>query len=215
MIIHPVVIRIPFVAGLAGPQKIDRQREFARRALEHSARLIGAPPGPWPATAERVPLPRDGFHWSISHKSRFAAAVVAREPVGIDIEELAPRGRDLSPALASDDEWHILHQSRDRKGAGQNEPNRGRIREGAEGNPYAIDWASFFALWTAKEAALKANSKGIGGLKACRLSRIDARGRLVMTYAEHEFPIEHFSYGNHIAACLAGPARLLWHVIEG
>lgn len=203
MTIHPVLIRIPYVAGLVGPQNIERQRAFARRALEHSARLIGAPPDPWPATPERVPLPRDGFHWSISHKPRFAAAVVAREPIGIDIEEIAPRGRDLSPALASEEEWQILCAAA-----------AGRGRTSPEG-PQTLSWLDFFRMWTAKESALKSNSKGIGGLKACRLARLDNRGRLIMTYADREFPIEHFSYANHIASCISGPSRLQWHVMEG
>jgi hypothetical protein len=216
MTIHPVVIRIPFVAGLAGPQKIERQRQFARRALQHSARLVGAPAGLWPATPERVPLPRDGFHWSLSHKSRFAAGVVAREPVGIDIEEIAPRGRDLSPALAGDEEWRILIQGRAfRPNAAPKENAQSRDREGADSHSGPVDWASFFTLWTAKEAALKANGKGIGGLKACTLSRIDPRGRLVLTYAGREFAVEHFDYGNHLAGCTCGASRLQWHVIEG
>jgi|CXWL01.1.fsa_nt_gi phosphopantetheinyl transferase len=238
--IHPVLIRIPFLSDLTGPQRVERQRAFARMALDHAARLCGAPAGPWPQTPERVPIPQEGFFWSIAHKPRFAAAVIARAPVGIDIESIAPRTRDLSTAVASPEEWALLkqsrdqQQSRDREGADGVEVQSSKFkvqRERQQGNEatrqgersrldssaecLAVDWSVFFRMWTAKEATLKANSTGIGGLKACRLLRVDQTGRFILSYEGHNFAVEHLSYAGHVAACSCADSQLLWHMIEG
>lgn len=201
MIIQPVVIRIPFQAGLSGPQRVERQRRFARLALDHCAKLSGAPAGPWLQTPERIPIPRDGFHWSIAHKPRFAAAVVARIPVGIDVESTAPRSRDLSTAVASPEEWTLIRL--------------GRGQKMKVGKFDFAGWGWFFELWTAKEAVLKANSKGIGALMASRLSRVEPTGQFILSFEGREFAVEHFAYAGHIAACTYAGFRPIWHAIEG
>jgi phosphopantetheinyl transferase len=201
MIVQPVLIRIPGAPGLSGAQWVERQRSYARRALEHCAKLSGAPRGEWPQSSERVPLPCEGWHWSIAHKPHFAAAVVSREPVGIDVESLAPRNSDLSAALASQEEWTLVQ--------------RGRGLKGADSSGGLHGWRMFFELWTAKEAALKSHGRGIGGLKSCRLQRIEKSGRFVLSFEGRDSAIEHFRYGDHVAACTCGTSRLTWHVIEG
>jgi len=198
MILQPVLIRIPIQLEMSMPQRVQQQRKFARMALDHCARLSGAPAGPWPQNPEGAPIPRDGFHWSIAHKPRFAAAVMARDAVGIDIESLTPRGRDLTPAVAWPEEWEMIGKARIPDFA---------IRR-------RLNWPAFFAIWTAKEATLKANGKGIGGLKVCQLARIDQKGRLIMTYLDREWCTEHFSYGNHVAAVTCSGPSIQWHVID-
>ena len=247
MILQPVLIRIPFQPNLTGPQYVERQRTFARIALDHCAKLCGVPAGRWAQSPERVPIPRDGFHWSIAHKPRFAAAVIARTPVGIDVESISPRTRDLSTAVASPEEWALMIQSRDSQQSRDREvedsPWRGADgvevqsskfkvqRERQQGNEttrqgehtrldsssecLAVDWSLFFEMWTAKEATLKANCMGIGGLKACRLLRVDQTGRFILSYEGRNFAVEHFAYAGHVAACTYDDSRLLWHVIEG
>lgn len=204
-VIHPVLVRIPHLGHVAGPQIISRQRDFSRIALLHSARLIGAPQGDWPTTAERVPIARDGFYWSIAHKPRFAAAVVAPQPVGIDIESVTPRGRDLSPAVASEEEWSKLQSPFGRDGTKGQKTQK---------NEAEVDWLSFFQMWTAKEATLKANGKGIGGLKACRLEEITQTKHFMLQFEGRQFPVEHLLYAAHVAACTCDGSRLQWHVIE-
>jgi hypothetical protein len=223
MIIQPVLIRIPFQSGLSGAQKVERQRRFARIALDHCARRSGLPAGEWPQTAERVPVPRDGYYWSMAHKPRFAAAVISPSPVGIDIEVVTPRERDLSAAVASPEEWAIMTEVQSskfkvQKPGQERSAARGHERSKAgagRANFIKPDWRRFFEMWTAKEAALKASSAGIGGLKSCRLSQIDKDGRFVMTFEGRIFTVEHFSYAGHIAACTCNDSRLRWHVIEG
>ena len=223
MIVQPVLIRIPFQLGLSGARRVERQRRFARIALDHCAKRSGVPEGDWSQTAERVPIPRDGFYWSIAHKPRFAAAVISRSPVGIDLEAIMPRNSDLSTAVASPEEWTIMAEIQRSKFKVQNVRQEGTEprRHGASGvgagktNAIEPDWRKFFEMWTAKEAVLKANSAGIGGLRSCRLSRIDPRGRFILTYEDRDFAIEHFAYGGHIAACTCDDSRPQWHVIEG
>ena len=198
MIVQPVLIRIPFEPELSIPRRVQRQREFARMALDHCARLCQAPRGEWPMTADRVPLSRDGYHWSIAHKPRFAAAVIARQPVGIDIEAMVPRNRDLSPAVATPEEWRMATRGRDCEF---------RIRKDS-------DWRVFFAVWTAKEATLKANSTGISGLNVCKITGIDAKGRMSLDYQGNLFSVEHFLYANHIAAVTCAGPSIQWHVFE-
>ncbi len=206
MIIQPVLIRIPFQPNLTGPQRVERQRRFARIALDRCAKLCGAPAGPWPQTPERVPIPRDGFHWSIAHKPRFAAAVIARIPVGIDIESITQRTRDLSTAVASPEEWVLMKPSRDPK---VEDPQWRRTDE----KNVSVDWRTFFEVWTAKEAVLKANSVGIGVLKQCLITGRDMPGRLTLSYAEKSWAVQFLEYAGHLACVTSGSDRVLWHVV--
>jgi phosphopantetheinyl transferase len=215
MIVQPVLIRVPFQPGLSGSQKVERQRRFARIALDHCAKRAGVPAGEWPQTAERVPIPRDGYYWSIAHKPRFAAAVISRSPVGIDIEAITSRDSDLTSAVASSEEWAVIKESRVPIVQAARGPEMSRDQEATKHKNDFVFWRQFFEVWTAKEAVLKANSAGIGGLKSCRLSQIDKDGRFAMTFEDRNFKVEHFRYAGHIAACTCFDSRLQWHVIEG
>ena len=211
MIVQPVLIRIPFRPGLTGPQRVERQRNFARIALDHCARLSGAPAGPWPQTPARVPIPRDGFHWSITHKPRFAAAVIAREPVGIDIESLTPRTRDLSSAVASPEEWALIGKVQSSKFKVQKQ-NQGP--EGRTPTMSSPSWRTFFEVWTAKEAVLKANSLGIGALNQCRIIGNDTRGRMQLSFAGQSWNVQFLPYAGHLAALACADQLLQWHIME-
>ena len=206
MILQPVLIRIPYWPNLSGPQRVERQRTFARIALDHCAKLCGASAGPWAQTPERVPIPRDGFHWSIAHKPRFAAAVIAPTPVGIDIESITPRTRDLSTAVASPEEWAIMNHSRD--------PKQSHDRKGADKKNVSVAWRTFFEVWTAKEAVLKANRVGIGALKQCRITGKDMPGRLTLSYADKSWTVQFLEYGGHLAAVACADQPVRWHIME-
>ncbi len=149
MIIRPILTPIAIDDSLSGREKVQRQRTTARRALVMCAEQCGAPTDGWHQDANRVPLPNDGWYWSISHKPLMAGAVISDVPVGIDIEHIKPRGReDLWDRLANDGEWEV---------AGER------------------SWEMFFRLWTAKEATLKANSRGISGFEECRIVAVPDR----------------------------------------
>ena len=91
MTLHAVLVPVPLDARARTPEQVQAQRDAARRALAHCAELCHAPIGGWQKDADNVPVPNEGFYWSVSHKREWAAAVIADRPVGIDIEKIAPR----------------------------------------------------------------------------------------------------------------------------
>jgi len=137
---------------------------------------------------EGVPLPLQGYHWSIAHKRRWAAAVIADHPVGIDIEHVTPRRHNLFDAVGGEDEWRLLGDR---------------------------SWHSFFRLFTAKEATLKANGVGIGYLSACRVVKVADARHVATEFQGRTWRIEHFEHDNHIAAVTYGEEEVAWHVVEG
>ena len=188
MIIRPTLIPIAIDDSLSGREKVQRQRSAARQALSKCVEQCGGPEGPWEQDANRVPLPNDGWYWSISHKPLMAGAVISKEPVGIDIEHIKPRGReDLWDRLANAGEWEV---------AGER------------------SWEMFFRLWTAKEATLKANSRGIGGFEECRIVAVPDRTHVECEYGGQQWYIEQYYHAEHIAAVTAGCLDVQWHVVE-
>lgn len=142
-VVHVVILPISDVESLPPPQRARRQSELARVALRRCAELAGAPLEGWTKDANDVPQPQHGWHWSIAHKPTMAVAAIARVPVGVDVERIVPRRNEgLFDHVADEDEWRIMG---------------GR------------SWHSFYRLWTAKEAVLKANGVGIGSLGKCRV----------------------------------------------
>ncbi|RME41562.1 MAG: 4'-phosphopantetheinyl transferase superfamily protein [Planctomycetota bacterium] len=188
MILRAVLMPVPASDRTRSPEQVRRQRETARTALRESARRSGAPDAGWEQDERGIPLPNRGFNWSISHKPAWAAAVVADRPVGIDVEHVRPRTHRLHDHLAHDAEWALL------------------------GNR---SWESFFRLWTAKEATLKAHGKGIGELLTCRLVEVEDERHVRVVYAGKEHRVEHFIHEGHIAAVTCEFDRVEWIVLEG
>lgn len=188
MILKPSLILIREASDLGGPQKVARQRAAARRALSVCAEHCGVQDGPWEQDANRVPLPANGYYWSISHKPLMAGAVIADRPVGIDVEHVKPRGRDdLWDRLANAGEWNVAAER---------------------------SWEMFFRLWTAKEATLKANSRGIGGFEECRIMAVPDDTHVVCEYGGEPWRIEQFYHADHIAAVTTEESDVLWQVVE-
>ncbi len=188
MILRPILTPIAIDDSLSGREKVERQRSTARRALSICAEQCGGQDGPWEQDANRVPLPNDGWYWSISHKPLLAGAVISDAPVGIDIEHIRPRGReDLWDRLANADEWKV---------AGER------------------SWEMFFRLWTAKEATLKANSRGIGGFEECRIVSVPDETHILCDYGNRQWRIEQYYHAGHIAAVTAGSLDVQWHLEE-
>ncbi|MFQ5591557.1 MAG: 4'-phosphopantetheinyl transferase family protein [Phycisphaerae bacterium] len=228
MMIRPVLVPIPppaagdgLPAATAGarlrtPERVAQQRAYARLALRECARLSGAPLEGWKKGRDEAPVPLarcglhgepDGlYHWSVSHKRHWAAAVIADHLVGIDVEYIVPRRESLFEALASESEWTVMG---------------GR------------SWASFYRLWTAKEATLKANGVGVGELRACRLVEVASEHRLTVEYTPPvrsdphaansalsfstgcaHWSIEHFYIADHVAAVTCGTVPVSWCVLD-
>lgn len=186
MTLYPVIIPIPQASAQRSPGQVEVQREYARIALRHAASLSGAPTDGWRKDERDVPLPNAGYFWSVSHKRQFAAAVVADAPVGIDIEHVVERPRRLHDALALKNEWDIMPDE---------------------------SWESFFKLWTAKEAVLKANGTGIADLLRCQLKSLDDSRRMTLFYKDRSWQTEHFFHIEHVAAVTCGGHEVCWQVI--
>lgn len=186
MTLQPVLIPIPDDSPLCPPKRRQRQREYARMALRESAKLSGAPLEGYRQDDHDVPLPNAGFHWSISHKRRWAAAVVSDRPVGIDIECITPRREGLFDFVGAEDEWRRLG---------------GRT------------WENFYRLFTAKEATLKANGRGIGYLPECHLVDALSDGRTTLEHAGRRWPIEYSACPGHLAAVCSNDRPVHWRVL--
>ena len=154
--------------------------------MVHCADLCHAPTSGWRKNADIVPIPNEGFYWSVSHKREWAAAVIADCPVGIDIEKIAPRRDELvMDELAAAEEWAILGDR---------------------------TWSSFFRLWTAKEATLKANGVGIGKFAECRLERVFDERNMELFFDDNAWRVEHYCHEDHIVAITKSGASIVWHI---
>jgi len=187
MTAHAVLLSIPGCEDLPPPQRVLLQRDYARRALRRCAELCAAPTDGWAQDERGAPLPNQGYFWSLSHKRAMAAAVIARQPVGIDVEFVAPRREDLFDAVATEAEWALLADR---------------------------SWHSFFRLFTAKEATLKANGMGIGYLAHCRIVEVLNNREMMTEYDSRRLPVEHFEHAGHIAAATVGAQPLAWHTYD-
>jgi 4'-phosphopantetheinyl transferase len=186
MTAHAVLLAIPCDPAAPPPQRVQVQRAHARRALRRCAELCAAPLDGWRQDERGAPLAQEGFFWSISHKRRMAAAVIAREPVGIDVELIAPRRDDLFDAVATEAEWSLF-------------PDR--------------SWLSFFRVFTAKEATLKANGLGIGYLAACKVVEA-GEARMILELEQRRFSACHAKHDDHLASVSSpDPHNVVWRLV--
>ena len=188
MTLLPVILAVPEAApGLSGEEKVARLTRLSREALRMSAERSGLVLGDPAKDSDDVPIPENGIHWSVSHKPRCVAAVVSREPAGIDIEDLEPRSEPPYRLVAGEGEWEL---------------GGGRSQE------------LFFRYWTAKEAVLKAAGVGITGLKKCTVVSIPDDTHVDLSYRGRTFRVEQHYWMNHIAAVVQGDNKVEWRVAE-
>ncbi len=188
MTLFPVILPVAEAGHkLSGKEKVARLSRISREALRLSAEKSGVVLGELLKDEDDVPCPFDGNYWSLSHKSKYVAAVVSKEKIGIDIEEIKPRSESIFSLVASDEEWEL---SEDRS------------------------WGTFFRYWTAKEATLKAVGVGIGGLKACRLVSIPDKNHIVLNHRGCLFIVEQFNYRNHIVSIVKNDNEVEWIIAE-
>jgi len=188
MTLFPVVLPVTEAdRKLSGAERVARLSRIAREALRLSAEKSGVVLGELLKDEDDIPCPFDGNYWSLSHKPKYVAAVVTREKIGIDIEEIKPRSESIFSLVASEEEWEL-----------------GKDRS----------WCTFFRYWTAKEAALKAVGVGIGGLKACRLVSIPDKNHIVLNHRGCLFIVEQLNYKNHIVSIVKNDNEIEWVIAE-
>ncbi len=189
MTLFPVVLPVAEVRReLSGRERVARLSRIAREALRLSAERSGVTLGQLEKDQDDIPRPFDGNYWSVSHKPKAVAAVIGKEKVGIDIEEIEPRSEPIFDLVASNEEWEL-----------------GKDRS----------WDTFFRYWTAKEAALKAVGIGIGGMKACRVVSIPDENHIVVDYKDRLFQVAQLYYNNHIVSVLKDDNEIEWIIADG
>ena len=188
MTLFPVILPVVEVGHkLSGKEKVARLSRISREALRLSAEKSGAILGELLKDEDDVPCPFDGNYWSLSHKPKCVTAVVSKEKIGIDIEELKPRSQSIFSLVASDEEWELGKDN---------------------------SWNTFFRYWTAKEATLKAVGIGIGGLKICWVISVPDENHIVLDYRERLFRVEQLYYENHIIPVLKDDNEIEWIIAE-
>ncbi|RMH72975.1 MAG: 4'-phosphopantetheinyl transferase superfamily protein [Gemmatimonadetes bacterium] len=203
MTLHPVILPVVQETNRrTGPVKLQAQRRAARSALHLCAQFCQVRLGDLQKDEREAPLPFDGIYWSLTHKPHYAAAVLAAEPVGIDIEAVQPRSAGLFAYVATPPEWQC---------AGIDPVVIEALFAGEITMPDDVLWHIFFRYWTAKEAALKAVGIGIAHLKRCRIIEVLDETHLRIDYYDRHWLIAHSAQDGHLAAITQNNQPLEWH----
>ncbi len=151
------------------------------------AAMAGAPPSGWNRNADSVPLPNQGFCWSIAHKHDVAAVAISTGAVGVDVERIVPRGDDLLDAIASNDEWQLVGQR---------------------------TWSAAYRIWTAKEAVLKAVGVGMAGMDKCKVVECPDDMTTRVSYCGESWLVRH-RYVDDVVVAIAGRDDAIeWHLAD-
>ncbi|MBW2089914.1 MAG: 4'-phosphopantetheinyl transferase superfamily protein [Deltaproteobacteria bacterium] len=183
-IIYPVILAVPDkIQQLTGRKKVSFLSKHARKALEISAKKSHVQLGNLKKDEKGVPLPFNGNYWSLTHKSKYVAAVIASTPIGIDIEKIRPCSKALFRKTAHDREWELSDTD---------------------------SFILFFRYWTSKESVLKASGTGIRDLSKCRIVGIIDDNHLIIDYRNQKWLIEHFYFDEHIVSIVKNDFHVEW-----
>ncbi len=183
-IIYPVILAVPDKEQqLKGREKVSFLSKHARKALEISAKKSRIQLTYLKKDEKGVPLPFNGHYWSLTHKSKYVAAVIASAPIGIDIEKIRSCSKALFRKTARDSEWKL-----------------------SDTDPFIL----FYRYWTSKESVLKASGTGIRDLSKSRIMKIIDDNHLVIDYRNQEWLIEHFYFDEHIASVVKNNFHIEW-----
>ena len=182
--LFPVILAVPDkIQQLTGRKRVSFLSKHARKALEISAKKSHVQLRNLKKDEKGVPLPFNGNYWSLTHKLKYVAAVIASTPIGIDIEKIRSCSKALFRKTARDSEWEL-----------------------SDTDPFIL----FYRYWTSKESVLKASGTGIRDLSKCRIIRIIDDNHLVIDYRNQEWLIEHFYFDEHIASVVKNDFNVEW-----
>ncbi len=188
--LYPVVLRVPVhLQHLPGRPQVAILSRLARVAVRLSARLTGMTPPAFLKNDLGAPQPLDGTHWSLTHKTRFVAGVVADVPVGIDIETVRSPTEALFRRIAAGEEWRLAHEQHSRR--------------------------LFYRVWTAKEAVLKAEGVGLRGLSRCRVTAIPDQATMRLVFDDRPWTVVHHFMDTHVLALTQSGPPVEWRFDPG
>ena len=187
--LYPVMLAVPPSARALSPRsRVQFLSRHARKALEISARKSNFELGELVQDDTGKPLPVNGVHWSLTHKTDYVGAVASLGTIGIDLEKIIPRNtRALFRKTADPKEWDLASNQ---------------------------SWGVFHRYWTAKEAVLKATGIGIRDLSTCRVIEVPDHHHLTIHYADRLWPIEHHYFNGHIASIVKTTERIVWTCLK-
>ncbi|MEA1947972.1 MAG: 4'-phosphopantetheinyl transferase superfamily protein [Thermodesulfobacteriota bacterium] len=182
--LFPVILAVPNkIQQLTGREKVSSLSKHARKALEISAKKSHVQLRNLKKDEKGVPLPFNGNYWSLTHKPKYVAGVIASTTIGIDIEKIRSCSKALFRRTAHDSEWKL-----------------------SDTDPFIL----FYRYWTSKESVLKASGTGIRDLSKCRIIRIIDDNHLIIDYRHQEWLIEHFYFDEHIASVVKNDFNVEW-----
>jgi 4'-phosphopantetheinyl transferase len=188
--LYPVIMAVPeAVSGLPRAAKQRALSRYARTPLAVSANKAGLI---LPVVLEKdrrgAPLPAGGLWWSVTHKSGFVAGIVSSEKIGIDIEKIGPFSPALLKKVVSPEEQGLFDGD---------EPTM------------------LFRCWTAKEAVLKAEGRGLAGLSQCRVEAVVSDTVLAVVFGNHHWIVEQQFFNGHVAAVVKNEDdRVFWTLLD-
>jgi 4'-phosphopantetheinyl transferase len=189
MTLYPVVMPVSGdVQRLAGRDKVTALSDCARQALRLSADRAGVVLGELQKDGDDVPLPFGDYHWSVSHKPKYVAAVTGQARIGIDIEEIEPRRENIFGYVAGDEEWDLFGGK---------------------------SWDSLYRCWTAKEAVVKSTGTGLAGLKSCRVADVLDDANISLLYEGRLYKVAQIRLDGHIVSVLKNDNLVEWLVLDG
>lgn len=186
---YPVLLKVPTVGNAISSSK-ERSAvlsRLARKALRMSAKRAGLVLEKLEKGEKGEPLPENGVYWSLSHKTGWVGAVAARQPVGIDLERVKPVRDGMFAKVATESDWDLL----------------GGATE-----------ATFFYLWTAKEAVVKAEGVGFAGFSRCRVDGPVEADTLKVHYGTRIYTITFKRFDGHIAALTGTSSQVQWLICD-
>lgn len=186
--LSPVILKVPKEIRVSDPkERVILLSQLARKALLISADRSGLTLKHLKKGKKGEPLPEKGVYWSLAHKETWVGAVVAMQPVGIDLERVKPVRNGLFAKVATQEDWAMV--------GGTNE-------------------TTFYRLWTAKEAVVKAEGVGFAGFSRCRVAEPPATDQLKITYEQRVYPITFKQLNGHIIAITSEPDTVEWQIIS-